>query len=162
MQVDHPIAETLKAIRKLRRMRVTEVARAMGMPPRSYENLEAGTGRITYERIVAFADVTNSDPIAILTTVATGNPGLALHVADNKLMTIMMIAMKELSDDLGEDITYLTAETLVGGFTRLTRDLAQQVRKRETFAEEWLKAGTTQLKPGRSGEPARAFRPGRT
>jgi len=119
----------------------------MGMPARSYENLEAGTGRMTYARIVAFAEATDSDAIAILTSVTLGTPDLAIRCADNKLMTIMMIAMKDLNDDLGNDITYLSPQELVGGFTRLTRDFAQQVRKRETFAEEWLKAGTTQLKP---------------
>lgn len=161
-EVANPIADTFRAIRKMRRMRVVEVARAMNMPPRSYENLEAGTGRITYERIVAFAEATNSDPIAILTSVALGSPELALRAADNKLMTIMMIAMKELNEDLGEDITYLTAQTLVGGFTRLSRDLAQHVRKRETFAEDWLKAGATQLNPGRAVESDGQLKPSRT
>jgi len=131
----------------MRRMRATEVAQAMNMAPRSYENLEAGTGRITYPRIVAFAEATNSDPIAILASVAFETPDFALRCADNKLMSVNMIAMKEMNKDLGDDITYLNAQTLVGGFTRLVRDLAEHVRKRETFAEEWLKAGSTQLKP---------------
>lgn len=151
----------MKAIRKLRRMRAVEVARAMNMPPRSYENLEAGTGRITYERIVAFAEATNSDPIAILTSVSVGNPNLAVRAADNKLMKIMMIAMNELNEDLGDDIAYLTPQALVAVFTRLTRDLADHVRKRETFAEEWLKAGSVQLSPGRVATPSGALRPGK-
>lgn len=145
-----PIAEAFRAIRLMRRMRATEVARAMNLAPRTYENLESGTGRITYERIVAFAEATDSDPIAILTSISFGTPDFALRCADNKLMTIMLIAMKELNDDLGDDITYLTAQALVGGFTRLTKDLAQHVRRRETFVEEWLKAGTSQLRPAQT------------
>lgn len=150
----------------MRRMRVAEVARAMAMPPRSYENLESGTGRITYDRIAAFARATDSDPIAILLSVAADSSDLALRAADNKLMTIMMIAMKELNEDLGEDITYLTAQNLVGGFTKLTREFADHVRKRETFAEEWLKAGATRLAPERTGAqasaPARPLKPSLT
>jgi hypothetical protein len=139
----------------------------MEMAPRSYENLEAGTGRITYERIVDFAKATNSDPIAILTSVAMGSSDFALRCADNKLMTIMMIALRELNEDLGEDITYLTAQTLVGGFTRLTRDLAQHVRSRETYAEEWLRAGKTRLEPsenfdGRRASSIRQLKPSRS
>lgn len=131
----------------------------MGMASRTYENLEAGKGRITYDRIVAFAEATNSDAVAILTSVAIGGPALALHAADNKLMTIMMIAMKELDEDLGEDITYLSAGTLVGAFTRLTKDLAQNVRNRETYAEEWLRTGKTQISPARTVERTGALRP---
>ncbi len=137
----------MRAIRKKRRMASGEVARAMGMPVRSYEHLEAGTGRITYERIVAFAEATNSDAIALLTTPVLGSGDLALRCIDNKLMTIMMIAMMELDADLGDDITLLEAGTLVGGFTRLTKDFATHVRARDTFAEEWLKKGSTKLAP---------------
>lgn len=135
----------MRVIRKERRMRASEVARAMGMATRSYEHLEAGTGRITYERIVAFAQATNSDPIAILLAQATGSADFARRCADNKLMTIMMIAMMELDEDLGNDIAFLNAQTLVGGFTRLSRDLARHVRERETFAEQWLQSGSTRL-----------------
>lgn len=142
------LAASFRAVRKLRRMRASEVARAMGMVPRSYEHLEDGSGRITYERVVAFAEATDSDPIAILATLSTGTADFAVRCADNKLMSIMMIAVMELNDDLGNDIAYLDARTLVGGFTRLTRDLAQHVRKRETFAEEWLRSGEERLRNG--------------
>jgi hypothetical protein len=128
-------------------MGTAEVARAMEMPVRSYEHLESGAGRITYERIVAFAEATDSDPIAILTAAANGSAGFAVNCADNKLMTIMMIAMTELNNELGADIGYLEARTLVGGFTRLTKDLIRHVRERETFAEEWLKNGKASLAP---------------
>ncbi len=142
-----PVALAMRTIRKSRRMRASEVARAMGMATRSYEHLEGGTGRITYDRIVAFAEATNSDPIAILLAQASGSAEFALRCADNKLMTIMMIAMMELDDDLGDDIAFLNAQTLVGGFTRLARDFARHVRSRETFAEEWLKEGASRISP---------------
>lgn len=140
----------MRTIRRARRMSASEVARRMGMPSRSYEHLEAGTGRLTYERIVAFAEATDSDPIALLATLSFGRGEFALRCMDNKLMTIMMIAMMELDEDLGDDLTYLDAQTLVGGFTRLARDLAQHVRKRETFAEDWIRRGTGRLSPDRS------------
>ncbi len=131
----------------------------MNMPTRSYEHLEAGTGRITYDRIVAFAEATNSDPIAILASVTIDRADFALRCADNKLMTIMMIAMMELDEDLGNDIALLDAQTLVGGFTRLARDLARHVRSRETFAEQWLEKGTERLAPSR---PLGQARPAKT
>lgn len=118
------------------------------MPIRSYEHLETGSGRITYDRIVSFAQATNSDPIAILLAHASGGPDFAARCADNKLMTIMMIAMMELDEELGNDIELLNAQVLVGGFTRLARDLAKHVRDRETYAEHWLEQGANRLVPG--------------
>lgn len=143
------ITEAMRAIRRARRLSASEVARRMGMPARSYEHIEAGTGKLTYERIVAFAEATDSDPIALLATLSFGRSDFAIRCMDNKLMTIMMIAMMELDEDLGNDLTYLDAQTLVGGFTRLARDLAQHVRKRETYAEEWLRRGTGRLSSDR-------------
>ncbi|MBN8848012.1 MULTISPECIES: helix-turn-helix transcriptional regulator [unclassified Sphingomonas] len=152
----------MRAIRKMRRMRAGEVARAMDMPVRSYEHLEAGSGRITYDRIVAFAEATDSDPIALMAVAATGAPEFAVRCADNKLMTVMMIAMNELDTELGADIGFLEARTLVGAFTRLTKDLIRHVRERETFAEEWLKNGKASLAPSRSAPANRRLRAARS
>src|SRR5438105_15906721 len=93
------ISAALKAIRKDRRMRSSEIARALGMPLRSYEHFEAGRGRLTYERIVRFAEITNSDPLAILASVPLQSPSFALNYADNKLMTILMIAVAALNEE---------------------------------------------------------------
>lgn len=147
------LAAAMKAIRKDRRMRPAEVARAIGMPLRSYEHLEGGRGKITYERIAQFAEATNSDAVAILATIPLQSPDFAVNCADNKLMTILMIAMCELHDELGEDITYLEPRVIIGAFTRITKELIEHVRKRDVFAETWLEekvtkvAGATPLPP---------------
>jgi len=140
------ISAALKAIRKDRRMRPSEVARALGMPLRSYEHFEAGRGRLTYERIARFAEVTNSDPLAILAAVPLQSPEFALNCADNKLMTILMIAMAELNEELGEDIVYLEPRTLIGAFTKVRTDLVEHVRKRDLFAETWLQENASKVK----------------
>jgi len=132
------LSEAMRAIRKERRLRPSEMARLLDMPLRSYEHFEAGRGKISFDRIVRFADATNSDPIAMLAVLALGKPEFALHCADNKLMTIFMHAMGELEEQLGPDIAYLNSATLVGAFTRLVKDLVENVRKRDTFAEQWL------------------------
>ena len=133
------ISAALKTIRLDRRMRPSEVARALGMPLRSYEHFESGRGRITFERIARFAEVTNSDPLAIMAVVAVKDPAFALNCADNKLMTIVMISLLELHEELGEDIGYVAPGTLIGAYTRVCNELVEHVRKRDTFAEAWLK-----------------------
>lgn len=140
------ISAALKAIRKDRRMRPSEVARALGMPLRSYEHFEAGRGRITFERLAKFAEATNSDPLAIIASIPLESPAFAVNCADNKLMTILMIAMAELNEELGEDIVYLEARTLISAFTRLGKDLAEHVRKRDVFAETWLEENASKVK----------------
>lgn len=140
------LSAALKAIRKDRRMRPSEVARALGMPLRTYEHFEAGRGRITYDRLARFAHVTNSDPIALLASIPMESPEFALRCADNKLMTIMMIALAELNEELGEDMVYLESGTLIGAFTRVGKDLAEHVRKRDMFAEAWLQEKTSKVK----------------
>lgn len=133
------LAQAMKAIRKERRLRASEVARALGMPLRTYEHFEAGRGRMTYDRLVKFAEVTDSDPVALLATLPLLSPEFAVRCADNKLMTILMMAVSDLDDDLGEDLTYLDPATLIHAFSRLKRDLAAHVRGRDMFAETWYK-----------------------
>lgn len=139
------IATAMRRIRKSRRMRSSEVARAMDMPLRSYEHFEAGQGKMTYDRLVRFAEATNCDPVALLAVMPMGSPEFAERCADNKLMQIFMIALSELNEDLGEDIVYLESGAIIGGITRLCRDFAEHVRKRDMFAETWLETNAPRL-----------------
>lgn len=49
-----------------------------------------------------------------------------------------MIAMSELQEELGDDMVYLEARTLIGAFTLVRKDLVEHVKKRDLFAEHWL------------------------
>jgi transcriptional regulator with XRE-family HTH domain len=144
------LARAIRDLRQHRRMRASEVARLMDMPLRSYEHFEAGRGRITYERIARFCLATNSDPIALMSVVPMSSPNFALRCADNKLMTILMIAMSELQEELGDDMVYLEARTLIGAFTRVRKDLVEHVKKRDLFAEHWLNENAQKIE----GAPA--------
>lgn len=145
----------MRLIRKARRLRAADVAREMQMPLRSYEYLESGKGNVSFERIMRFARATDSDGWAILASAPLGSPDFALRSADNKLMTILMITMKELDDDLGDDIVFLQPGTLIGAFTRIRNELAQHVRKRDQFAETWLSEKSSMLgrRPASEGDP---------
>jgi hypothetical protein len=138
-------------------MRSSELAKALDMPLRSYEHFEAGRGRITYDRLVRFAEATNSDPLALLACVPLQSPEFALRCADNKLMTIAMIAISELNEELSDDVVYLEPGTLIGAFTRVCKELKEHVRKRDTFAEAWLEEKVGKVK-GAAAPPKRAWR----
>ncbi|WP_281397034.1 helix-turn-helix domain-containing protein [Sphingobium boeckii] len=137
--------EAIRAVRQLRRMRPAEVAAAMGLPVRTYEHLEAGKGRISYHRLLLFAEATSSDAFAISAAVAMKDPQFAVRCADNKLAKIMMIAMSELNDELGPDIVYVESGLIIGAMTRISKELVERVRRRDTFAETWLEQGTARI-----------------
>ena len=139
------IGATMRLVRKARKLRSVDIAQAMNMPLRSYEYLESGKGRISFERVMAFSKAADVDGWALLASVPLGSPDFALRCADNKLMTILLVSMMELEEDLGDDMIYLQPGTLIGAFTRLRNDLAQHVRKRDQYAETWLSEKTPML-----------------
>jgi hypothetical protein len=80
-----------------------------------------------------------------------------LCAADNKLMTILMIAVAELHEELGADVSYLEPRTLIGAFTRVRKDLVEHVRRRDVFAETWLEENAPKVK-GASAVPTATWR----
>lgn len=132
------LSSSLRLIRSHRRMRAVEVAQGMNMALRSYEHFESGAGRINIERIHRFAEVTNSDPHAILAALALGSPAFALRCADNKLATILAVVLQEFNEEAGDAIADLDARTIINTFTKTLKDLADQSVRRDAEAEAWL------------------------
>jgi transcriptional regulator with XRE-family HTH domain len=139
------LAQVVRSIRKQRRMKPSEVAKAMGLPLRTYEHFERGTGRMSYARIRRFALATDSDPIAIISTLPLGSAEFALNSIDNKLMTIAMGKLSDLHEELGPDVTFLGTSVLVSAFDKLCKDLIEHVRRRDQFAERWVEEKTAKL-----------------
>src|SRR5690606_11073474 len=110
-------------IRSQRRRKASEVADRMNMAQRSYEHFEAGAGRVNLERIHRFADATDSDPYALLASLGLGSPEFALRCADNKLMTIIMVALQDFDRDRGDVAAALDSRTLISAFDRAFKDL---------------------------------------
>lgn len=136
------VAAALRAIRKKRGMTVVEVAAAMGLARRTFEEFEAGRGPITHERIFAFADATDSDPFAILLCPMFKHPTFAVDCADTKLVMILMMQLEEFVDREGSDITYLEPLSLIGGSERLFKDLSSRLAEQDGFLEKWFEQRT--------------------
>ncbi|MBG7614678.1 XRE family transcriptional regulator [Brevundimonas sp. BAL450] len=117
----------------------------MNMAQRSYEHFEAGAGRVNLERIHRFAEATDSDPYAILASLALGSPEFALRCADNKLMTIVMVALQDFDRDHGALAASLDARTLINAFDRLFKDLGELAVQRDQDARAWLASGADRL-----------------
>jgi transcriptional regulator with XRE-family HTH domain len=132
------LSRAMRAIRRKRGLTLIEVAAAMAMPRRTYEEFEAGRGPVTHERLFAFADATDSDPYALVLCVAFGMPDFAVDCADTKLALILMTHLREFAATEGPDINYLDPNHVIGGAERLFTDLSGKLSDRAAFLQNWL------------------------
>lgn len=139
------LSAALRMIRRQRGLRSIDVADRMAMAPRSYEHFEAGAGRVNLERLHRFAKATDSDPYALIACLTLGSPEFALRCADNKLVTILMVALQEFDRDHADALSALDARTLISTFTRTFAELGDLAARREQDAKAWLDAGVDRL-----------------
>lgn len=143
------LASMLRSIRRRRGWSVRQAARAMAMSMRSYERFEAGDGEIRLERLFRFANLTDSDPLAIVAGLYLADPNLAVRCADHKLTLIHAMALKRFHGQVGEDLGQLDVVTLIGAFTATFEKLASSLGDRRAAAETWLSAESA---PSRTAE----------
>jgi transcriptional regulator with XRE-family HTH domain len=124
------LTQALKAVRRRRQRSVADTADALSMPIRSYERFEAARERLNLDRLHAFADALNVDPYAILLGVDMGSPEFAARCADNKLATIMLLALQDLDAAVGDDLVQLDPETLTTALGQTMTTLANIARQR--------------------------------
>ncbi len=135
------LSEALRLIRKHRGARQIDVARAMGLPIRTYQNFEAGRIHLDFEKIKTFAAATESDPHAILAAVMIGSPGFALRSTQNKLTSVLMTALKRFDERLGDDIARIEVGRLIKAFRKTFDDLEAELAARDAQARDWLESG---------------------
>lgn len=139
------LGAALRAVRQARRLRTFEVARAMGIHPRSYQRLERGEAPFDLDQIKAFAAFTDSDPFAILASTWMGTPEFAVRSMDTKPLVVFTLALRSFHDDLGDDIALVEPRVWWGAFRRVFQDLLDHVRKRDFTAETWLEQHAKRL-----------------
>lgn len=104
---------TLRSVRQARRMRTHDVARKMGMPLRTYEHFEAGETQFDLGKVQAFARATDADVASIISSLLIEAPGLAVRTMDNKLMELVLTALKDFNDDVGDRIAALEGAVIL-------------------------------------------------
>lgn len=136
------LSRALRAIRRKRGLKTSEVAQRMDMAQRSYELFEAGGGRITFERLMAFAEATDCDPFALMLAGPFGSPDFAINCADTKLAMIMVMSLQEFSQDRGADLCFLEPPNIIGAFQRVFKDLGGKLDDNEAFLSKWMDGRT--------------------
>jgi transcriptional regulator with XRE-family HTH domain len=135
------LGQALKSLRKLRGRRPGEMADRLGISRRSYEYFEAGRGPLNVDRVHRFAQILDVDPFAILTAMEIRSPQFAVHCAEHKMMTVMMVTVQEFDAAAADDIARLNAATIISALTRVFDALAKEAREGEAFAERWMEEG---------------------
>lgn len=148
------LSEALKRIRRLRDLSALQVSDRMHISLRTYQDFEAGRGRLNEDYVHRFARATDSDPHAILHAVKIGSPQLAVWCADNKFLTVFEIELQRFDDRMGERIRALEPRDLILAISTMFQALETQSRDREADSRSWLEAGQAALnrrrpKPGR-------------
>jgi transcriptional regulator with XRE-family HTH domain len=131
------LSQALKALRRRRGLGTAEMAAALGIAKRSYQHFESGRSRINVDRVHQIARILNADPYAILAAVDLGSPDFAVRAADNKLMTIIVMALKAFDGGSADQIAQLDARLLTTTFEATFRDLAAQAKERAAMADRW-------------------------
>jgi len=140
------LASALREIRRSRGLSSAELAALMQMDRRNYANFEAGKGRLNVARILKFAEVTDSDPWAILAGALMGAPRLARGAADNKMVTLFVILLAEFEGQFGDAIRTLDTSEAVSAFREAFRALeASLTSKRERLPADWLRHGSVKI-----------------
>ncbi|OHC95332.1 MAG: hypothetical protein A2792_04185 [Sphingomonadales bacterium RIFCSPHIGHO2_01_FULL_65_20] len=134
-------------------MTTAEVASAMNMALRTYERFESGATRLNLDHIHRFAAATNSDPYALILSVVIGSSELARRCADNKMATILTVAIQRFDQAIQDRLMDLDARTLITAITGMFDTLLDGDETSEQ-AQAWLQTGAAELlskrpKPGR-------------
>lgn len=134
-----------RAVRRARNMTAQQVANLMGLPLRTYEYFEAGSGRVNLDYVHRFAAATNCDPYAMLLGPALGSTEFARRTADSKMILIFLIALGEFESRMEDRLLTLDPRGLIEVFTEAFRKIEADILARERETESWLDAGRDRL-----------------
>lgn len=147
------LSTALKLIRKHRGLTAAEVAQALNMFIRTYENFENGRTRLNQDYVYRFCRVTDSDPYGVFLSIMLGNPQFALDCADNKLASVLLLALRENYARSPETLPAVQMRDAMAIFRQMFDRLSDETARREASASAWLEEGLAALaekrpKPG--------------
>jgi transcriptional regulator with XRE-family HTH domain len=145
---------SIKDIRRLKGLSAQETARRMNMGLRTYQHFEAGRNKPNLEYINRFCDVMQIDLFALLGALMIGSPAFARRVAENKFMTILMVALKDYDEAMGDRIIDQDPRSFILAVEAMFAGLMADSPPPQDEAKQWIENGERELrrkrpKPGR-------------
>jgi transcriptional regulator with XRE-family HTH domain len=132
------LSQILKAIRRRRGLRSSEVARAMGMALRSYQHFESARGREDAPTIHAFAEAVDADGYAILLALDMRSAEFALDCLENKFTKVMVLAAGRFSKVSGHHLARLDPRSVITAFERAFAELTKKLHEDDSYVEAWM------------------------
>ncbi len=124
-------------------MKPDEVAAAMGIGLRTYEEFEAGRGRLDLEKVRLFGLATDSDAVAITLGLLFGSRETAMRSLNHKAPTILWMTWHEFEDGTGDQVAVIPGvhflETFRQAFARLREFLLKRENQAERFLEDQIR-----------------------
>ncbi|HQR90617.1 MAG TPA: helix-turn-helix transcriptional regulator [Caulobacter sp.] len=131
-------SQTLKMLRKERRMTAAEVASSMGVALRTYQDFEAGRGDLDLAKVRLFAAATRTDAAAITLGLLFEDADIARQTMDNKIPTTFWISLREFRAEAGEQLNTVPPALFLEGFRRVYEEVRAFLRKRADSTDNWL------------------------
>ena len=132
------LSQILKAIRRRRGLRSSEVARSMGMALRSYQHFESARGREDAPTIHTFAEAVDADGYAILLALDMKSPDFAVDCIDNQFASVMILAVRRFRKASGRDLARLDPRSVIGAFERAFGELTKKLGEDDAYVEAWM------------------------
>lgn len=139
------LSRALRAVRAIRKVKPHDLAKALGLSLRGYQNFEAGGGQLNIEHVMAFSRAMDCDPIGVLAAVQIGKPEFAAWVAQNKAMIAFMINLQEFAEETGGAMARLETTTWVSAYREMFRDLSEKALAAQARDEAWLSENAARL-----------------
>lgn len=139
------LSDALRAVRGIRRARTQDLAEALGLSVRGYQNFEAGGGQLNIDHVLKFGAAIDCDPFGVLASVQIGRPEFAAYVAQNKAMIAGLIALQEFVESTGDAIALLETSTVLSAYRTMFKDLSAQALAAKADTDAWLAQNAARL-----------------
>lgn len=138
------LSRTVKLVRKERHLTVAQIAKAMGVSPRTYQDFEAGRRGYDFNKVRLFAKATRADANSIHLAVQYAWPELALLLMDNKMATTFFILMRDLHEEVGPRLSRVPPSLLVAGFRQIREEIRRLFERQDAAAEDYIERAIAQ------------------
>lgn len=139
------LSRVIKLVRAERRLSPREVAVAMGVSLRTYQDFEAGRREFDFSKVRKFARATRVDPFGLLMAIYLRDPSLALLVMDNKMPMAFYVAMRRLRSAVGDEFTSIPAAQVMLAMRPVEDHMLAFVARRRANAEDWLEQAFAEI-----------------
>ena len=132
------LSQILKMLKKERHMTSAQVAAAMGVSLRTYQDFEAGRRGYDFNKVRLFAKATRTDATAIHLGVQYSWPELPLLLMDNKMATAFYVLTRDLHGEFGPRLSRVPSALWVAGFRHIAGEIRKLFERQDASVDDYI------------------------